>query len=165
MRGIIPSYNLLAVQPFIQPRVLLTIFTARTHCWLTCSLLSATLPRLFSAELLPRKLITRLSLQGLFFPSLGLCVCPALLNCVRFLLAHSSRLSGFTLMAALSSSILAGHSNLVSSGNLMRVHSAASSRSLRKMRNSSGPRINCYDTPLVTGLQAAYDPLTSALQA
>lgn len=62
------------------------------------------------------------------------------------LLAHSSSLSGSLFMAALSSNILAGPSGLLSSGNPMRVPSVASSRSLRKMWNRTGPRINSCDT-------------------
>lgn len=87
-----------------------------------------------------------LSLQGLFFPWCGAGHLSHNVELHGVLLAHSSSLSGSLFMAALSSNILAGPSNLLSSGNPMRVPSVASSRSLRKMWNRTGPRINSCDT-------------------
>ncbi|PKU42357.1 rna-directed dna polymerase from mobile element jockey- hypothetical protein [Limosa lapponica baueri] len=62
-------------------------------------------------------------------------------------------------MAAQSSGVSASPPSLVSSANLLRIHSVLSSRSLINMLNKTGPSIDPWGTPLVTGLQL--DPAPS----
>ncbi|KAK4823665.1 LOW QUALITY PROTEIN: hypothetical protein QYF61_005017 [Mycteria americana] len=55
--------------------------------------------------------------------------------------------------------------NLVSSANLLRVHSIASSRSLIKILNRTGPSTEPWGTPLVTSCQVDLTPFTTTLWA
>ena len=55
--------------------------------------------------------------------------------------------------------------NLVSSANLLRVHSIPSSRSSIKILNKMGSSTNPWGTPLVTGNQLDLTPFTSTLWA
>ena len=56
-------------------------------------------------------------------------------------------------MAAQSSGVSTTPPSLVSSADLLRVHSNSSSRSLMKKLNKTGPSTDPWGTPLVTGLQ------------
>ncbi|KAK4817624.1 LOW QUALITY PROTEIN: hypothetical protein QYF61_021527, partial [Mycteria americana] len=55
--------------------------------------------------------------------------------------------------------------NLVSSANLLRVHSIPLSRSLIKILNRTGPSTEPWGTPLVTGRQLDLTPFTTTLWA
>ena len=56
-RGSIDSFCLLALFLLMQPRMLLTFFTVRAHCWLMFGLVSM---KTFSAKLLSNSLVARL---------------------------------------------------------------------------------------------------------
>ena len=56
-------------------------------------------------------------------------------------------------MAAQPSGVSTTPPSLVSSANLLRVHSNSSSRSLMKKLNKTGPSTDPWGTPLVTGLE------------
>jgi len=79
--------------------------------------------------------------------------------------AHLLGLSRFLRMASLLSSMSALSPSLVSSANLLRLHSIPSSRSLIKMLNRSGPSSEPWGTPLMTGRQLDLTPLTTTLWA
>ncbi|KAK4806792.1 hypothetical protein QYF61_005588 [Mycteria americana] len=101
---------------------------------------------------------------GLFLPR-GRTLPFPLLNFMRFLSAHFSSLFRSLWMAARSSAISATPPTFVSPANLLRVHSAPSSRSLMKMLNRTGPSIDPWATPLVTGIQLDFVPLIATLWA
>ena len=99
---------------------------------------SRSLIKMFSAKLLSSWVVPSLYwCLGLFLSS-----CKALhfslLNCVSFLLARFSSLSWSLWMASWPSGISSTLPSLVSPANLLRVHSAPSSRSVRKMLNRIG---------------------------
>ncbi|KAK1208189.1 ZFR protein, partial [Pygoscelis papua] len=68
-------------------------------------------------------------------------------------------------MAAQPSGTSATAPSFVSSANLLRVHSAPSSRSLRKILNMTGPSIDPWGTLLVTSLQLGFILLITTLWA
>ncbi|KAK4818658.1 hypothetical protein QYF61_017266 [Mycteria americana] len=80
-------------------------------------------------------------------------------------LAHRSSLSRSLCRAFLPSGRSTLPHNLVSSENLLRVHSIPSSRSLIKMLNRTGPSTEPWGTPLVTGRQVDLTPFTTTLWA
>ncbi|KAK4825193.1 hypothetical protein QYF61_025121 [Mycteria americana] len=89
----------------------------------------------------------------------------ALLNLIQLALAHRSSLSRSLCRAFLPSSRSTLPHNLVSSANLLRVHSIPSSRSLIKLLNRTGPKTEPCGTPLVTGRQLDLIPFTTTLWA
>ncbi|KAK4807043.1 hypothetical protein QYF61_018384 [Mycteria americana] len=89
----------------------------------------------------------------------------ALLNLIQLTSAHRSSLSRSLCRAFLPSSRSTLPHNLVSSANLLRVHSIPSSRSLIKILNRTGPNTEPWGTPLVTGHQLDLTPVTTTLWA
>ncbi|KAK4827132.1 hypothetical protein QYF61_014526 [Mycteria americana] len=89
----------------------------------------------------------------------------ALLNLIQLTSAHPSSLSRSLCRAFLASSRSTLPHNLVSSANLLRVHSIPSSRSLIKILNRTGPNTEPWGTPLVIGCQLDLTPFTTALCA
>ncbi|KAK4818489.1 hypothetical protein QYF61_014219 [Mycteria americana] len=83
----------------------------------------------------------------------------ALLNLMRFTQAHFSSLSRSLWMTSRSSSVSTAPLSLVSSANLLRVHSILLSMSLMKILNSTGPTIVHY--PLDATIQPIPYPLNS----
>jgi len=142
-RGRIPSLALLATLLGMQPRVRLAFWAASAHC------LSVHV-QLFIHQL-PQVLLLRAA-RIPFLPSLYLClqltqpmgrsVHLALLNFMRFAWAHLSSLSRSLWMASCSLGVLIAPLSLVSSANLLRVHSIPLSISPTKMLNSAGPNTN-----------------------
>jgi len=94
------SLNLLAVTLLTQPWMLLAFLAAQAHRWLMPSSLSAATAGAFLLICSPaRQAAPSLDrCRGLFLPSCRTCDL-AVLVFVRFLLAHSSSLSGSPLMA------------------------------------------------------------------
>jgi len=76
----------------------------------------------------------------------------ALPNFMRLAWAHFSSLSRSLWMASLPSSVSTAPLSLVSSANLLRVHSIPLSVSPTKMLNNTGPSTNPCGTPLVINL-------------
>jgi len=74
----------------------------------------------------------------------------ALLNLTRFLCAHFLSKSMFLWMASLSSTVSAAPLIVVSSANLLRVHSILLSMSVIKMLKRSNPSTDPWETPHVT---------------
>ena len=133
----------------MHPRIPLAFFAARAHCW---HLSSTSTPRSLSTELLFSRSAPRLYwFMGLFLPRCRNLHLP-LLNFIRFLSAQLSSLSRSCWMAAQPSGVSSTLPSLVSSANLLRVHSNSSARSLMKKLNKTGPSIDPWGTPLVTGL-------------
>ncbi|KAK4810855.1 hypothetical protein QYF61_008827 [Mycteria americana] len=87
----------------------------------------------------------------------------ALLNLIQLASAHRSSLSRSLCRAFLPSRRSTLPHNLVSSANLLRVHSIPSSRSLIKILNKTDPNTEPWGTPLVTGRQLELTPLTTTL--
>ena len=80
-------------------------------------------------------------------------------------LGHRSSLSRSLCSALLPSGRSTLPPSLVSSANLLRVHSIPSSRSSMKMLNRSSPSTEPWGTPLVTGHQLHSTPLSKTLWA
>ncbi|KAK4811045.1 hypothetical protein QYF61_015749 [Mycteria americana] len=89
----------------------------------------------------------------------------ALLNPIQLTSAHRSSLSRSLCRAFLPSSRSTLPHNLVSSANLLRVHSIPSSRSLIKILNKTGPKTEPWGTSLVTSRQLDLTPFTTTLWA
>jgi len=87
----------------------------------------------------------------------------SLLNFMRFLWAHLFSLLRSLWMAAGPSGASATPLSFVLSTDLLRVHSAPSSRSLMKMLTRSGPAVDPWGTQLVTGLQLDFVWLVTSL--
>ncbi|KAK4807049.1 hypothetical protein QYF61_018390 [Mycteria americana] len=83
----------------------------------------------------------------------------ALLNLMKFTWTHFSKLSRSIWMASLLSSISTAPLSLVSSANLLRVHSIPLSMSLMKVLNIIGPTVDHY--PLDATIQLIPHPLNS----
>lgn len=81
-----------------------------------------------------------------------------LLNLFRFPWAHFSSLSQSVCMAFLPSIVLAAPLSLVSSSNLMRVHSIPLSGSLIKMLKSTRPKVDYWEASLITNLHLDHQP-------
>lgn len=127
----------------------LVLLTARIHCWLTLSQLLTRNPRFWSAELL----------SSHSFPSKYLCLAILHPRCSK---QHFPLLIFMTLMIAQYSNMFRSYCkvshpsresttppNLVSANFLMG-HSTPASKSLMKMLNRTGPRIELWGTSLVT---------------
>ena len=82
---------------------------------------------------------------------------------MRFTWAYLSSLSKSVWMASCPSGVSSAPPNLVSSIDVLRVHSIPLSLSLMKMLNSIGPCTDPRGTPLVTSLHLDIDPLTTTL--
>ncbi|KAK4817090.1 hypothetical protein QYF61_027921 [Mycteria americana] len=121
-------------QPFFiaEPRIQLAFWAARGCCQLMSNFLSPSILKPFSTGLL--------SIHS--FPSLCRSLHLALLNFMRFTWAHSSSLSRSLWMTSLPSSKSTALLSLVSSANLLRVHSIPLSVSLMKTLNSTHPTID-----------------------
>ncbi|KAM9656645.1 uncharacterized protein ACIBXB_008917 isoform 1-T1 [Morphnus guianensis] len=89
----------------------------------------------------------------------------ALLNLIQLASAHRSSLSRSLCRAFLPSSRSTLPPNLVSSANLLRVHSNPSSKSSIKILNRTGPSTEPWGTPLVTSRQLDLTPFTTTLWA
>lgn len=81
----------------------------------------------------------------------------SLLDFMRLLAVYFHSLLRFVWMAARPSGVSATPPSLVSGANVLRAHSAPSSRSFMKMLNRIGPCTEPYGTLLVTGLQVFRD--------
>ena len=143
----------------MHPRMPLAFLAARAHCWLMVNLSSTSSPRSLCTELLSSRSAPSLYwCMGLFFPRCRTLHLP-LLNLIRFLSAQLSSLSSSHWMAAQPSGVSTTPPSLVSSANLLRVHSNPSSRSLMKKLNKIGPSTDPWGSPLLTGLQLDSAPL------
>ena len=89
----------------------------------------------------------------------------ALLNLIQLALAIGSSLSRSLCRSFLPSSRSTLLPNVVSSANLLRVHSNSLSRSVINVFNRTGPNIEPCGTPLVTGHQLDLTPFTTTLWA
>ncbi|KAK4814241.1 LOW QUALITY PROTEIN: hypothetical protein QYF61_012737 [Mycteria americana] len=87
----------------------------------------------------------------------------ALLNLMRFTQAHFSSLSRSLWMTSHPSGVSTAPHSLVSSANLLRVHSISLSMSLMKILNSTGPSTDPCGTPPITDLHLDIEPLTATL--
>ena len=89
----------------------------------------------------------------------------ALLNFIQLASAHWSSLSRSSCRAFLHSSRSTHAPNMVSSVNLLRLHSITSSRSSIKILKRTGLSTKSWGTPLVTGLQLDLTLFTTTLWA
>ncbi|KAK4813337.1 hypothetical protein QYF61_026500 [Mycteria americana] len=89
----------------------------------------------------------------------------SLVDLIQLALAHRSSLSRSLCRAFLPSSRSTLPHNLVSSANLLRVHSIPSSWSLIRILNRTGPNTEPWGTSLVTGYQLDLTPFTTTLWA
>jgi len=143
-------------------------FATRAYCWIMVNLLSTTIPRSLSAELLSSRSAPNLNWCMCLF--LHWCKTPHLsfLNLIRFLSAQLSSLSRSCWMVAQPSGGSATPHSFVSSSNLLRVDSNPSSRSLMKILNMTRLVTDPWGTLLVTCLQLDctidHNPLRSASQ-
>lgn len=144
----------------MQPRRLSAFFVTRTPSWLMFSFCSATrTPQVLFFWATPNLYCW----LRLFFPR-----CKtwhfALLKCRRFLLPCFSSMSRSFWMEIQPTGVAATSPNFVLSTNLQKARSVLPSRSLMKILNS----IDCWGTPLVTGLQLGFchwsEPLNLAAQ-
>ena len=137
----------------MHPRIPLSFLAARAHCWLMVNLSSTRTSRSLSAELLSSRSTPSLyRCMGLFLPRCRNLHLPVL-NLIRFLSDKLSILSRSRWMVAQPFGVSTTPLSLVSSANLLRLHSNSSSRSLMKKLNKTGPSTDPWETPLVTGLQ------------
>ena len=162
-KGRIPSLDWLAMFPLMQPRVRLAFWTVSTHCWLMSSFSSTGTHKSFLAELLSITLAPSLYWYlGLPWP-----MCRTLhlilLNLMRFTQAHFLSLSKSLWMVFQPSSLLTAPLSLMSSANLLKVHSIPLSMSRMKILTSTGPSNDPWGTPLVTSLHLDIAPLTTSL--
>ena len=104
----ITSLHLLITIFLMQPRVLLTLFLVRVHCWFVVHSSFKMTHRSFSAKLLSRLSATILHCCMRLFPGAGLWTFPVL-NFMRFPPARFSSLSKSLWMAAQSTSVSATH--------------------------------------------------------
>ena len=153
---------LLATPLLILPRILLSFWDARAHCWLMLSFSSTRTPKSFSAGLLLRSFPSLYSYLGLPWSK-----CKtlhfALLNLIRFRWANFLNLSRFLWMASLPSAVSTAPLSLVSSANLLRVHSIPSPMPLIKMLKSIRPKTDSWGTPLISNLYLDIEPLARIL--
>jgi len=138
-RGRITSLDLLVMHLLIQPRGGLTFWAVRAHCWLMSSLPSTSTPRYFSPGLCSDlsspslywyKMLTQLRCNTMHLD---------LLNLMRFSWALCSRLSKSLWIASHPSGVSIVPHSLVSSADLLRVHSTPLSALLMKILKSIGP--------------------------
>ena len=152
-RGRITTLHLLAVLCVMQPRIPFAFFAARAHSWLKFNLVSTGTPSAFSAKLLYRWVSPSVCwCLGLFVPRSRTLYFP-MLNFMRYLSAHFSRMLRSLGMTAWPSHLSATPLMSVQSAYLLRVHSASSSRSLMEMLNRTGPSTDSWGTSLVTSVQ------------
>jgi len=136
----------------------LAFLTTRAHYWLMVNLPATKTPRSLSTELLCSRSAPSLYwCIGLLLPRCRTLHLP-LLKFIMFLCAQLCSLSRSPCMAAQRSVVSATLPSLVSSANLLRIHSVPSSRSLMKL-NKTGLTTDPWGTPLVTGLQLDSAPL------
>ncbi|KAK4822069.1 hypothetical protein QYF61_009330 [Mycteria americana] len=152
-RGRTPSLALLATLRVMQPRTRLAFWAASTHCRLMSSFSSTGTPKSFSAGLL--------SIPS--SPSLCRTLHLPLLDLMRFTQAHFSSLSRSLWMTSRPSAVSTAPLSLVSSANLLRVHSISLSMSLMRILNRTGPSTDSRGTPLVTDLHLDIEQLTATL--
>jgi len=146
-----------------QPSILLAFFASAAHCSLTLSLLSDWTPRSFYTELLPLWVDPSLCCTPEFcFPQCKTLYL-SLLNFIRFLLAHSSSLSRSSCRVTYPSKVSSSPLSLLLLANFIRVYLILSSRSLKKILNSTGPNTNPWGTPLVTDCQFEKELFTTTL--
>ena len=142
LRGTVTSVVPLFTLLLMQPSIWLACWAASKHCWLVMSLSSINIYKSFTSGLLSSHSLPSLYLcLGLPLPkcrTLHL----ALLNFMRVTWAQLSRLSRSLWIASLLSYVPVTPLKLVSSANLMRVHSIPLSMSSTKKLNntSSGTR-------------------------
>ncbi|KAK4828032.1 hypothetical protein QYF61_022809 [Mycteria americana] len=86
-------------------------------------------------------------------------------NLIQLAQAHRSSLSRSLCRASLPSSRLTLLPSLLSSANLLRVHSIPLSRSLIKILKKTGPKTKPWGTPLVTSCQLDLTLFTTSLWA
>jgi len=127
------------------------------------SFLSTRTPKPFSAELLSRSpspsLYTYLGLPRPKCKTLHL----ALLNLTRLTRVHLSSLSRYLWMASLPSAVINHTTQLSVITNLLRVHSIPSPMSLIKTLKRTGPRMDPWGTPFITGLHRNSEPLNTTV--
>lgn len=162
--GIITSLSLLVTLFFMQPCIQLAFWAASTHYWLMSNLSSFSNLNSFSVGLLSihssLKIHWYWGLPQLRCRTLHL----ALLNCTRFVRAHPLSVSRSLWMASLLSSISASSINLVSTENLLRVHSVPLFMSLIKILNNTDHSKDTWGTPLISVFYLDIEPLAVTLQ-
>ena len=159
--GRIPSLDLLALLLLMQPRIRLAVWAVNAQCQVMLNLLSTSTPKSSFSGLLsihsPPSLYLCLGLPQPMCRTLHL----TLLNLVRFAQAHFLILSRSLWVTSFFSSVSTAPHSLVSSVNLLRVHSVPLSMLLTKRLNSTVPRTQPWGTPLVTGVHLDIEPLTA----
>ena len=99
---------------------------------------------------------------GLLWPK-GNTLHLALLNPLRFTWTHLSSFPRPFWMTSLPYVVSTAPFSLVSSANLLRVHSIPQSRCLIKMLRSTSPKMDCCEKPLVRSFHPDIQPLTTSL--
>lgn len=132
------------------------------------NLMSTWPPTSFSVKLLSSCAVLSMSYHlGLFLPSCRT-LCFSLLNFMKFLPSHFSSLSPLDVSMTLWNIIHASQycvrrTSAFVSANLMKVQSDLLCRSLIRMLNKTGPRIDCKHTPLVSSLQPYFATLITTV--
>lgn len=148
--------DLLATFLLMQPRMSLIFFPARAHCWFMLTLVSTSTSRSISAKLTCRWVTTSIYwCMVLFLPRS---------STFHFLLLN---LMGFLLRSIWVAAQPLAYQPLLlvlcHLGTGLRVHSASSPRPLKTMLRMTGPCIDPWDTPLVTGVQLDFKPLITTV--
>ena len=150
------SLSQLATPLLMQPRILFAFWDASACCWHISSFLSKRTFSPISTGLLSMNFSPNL------YTYLGLSSFRSntwhsdLLNPIQFMWAHFPSLSRSLWMASLLSALL----SLVSSANLLKVHSISLCRFLIKVLKTTDPRMDPQGTLLITNLNLDIELLT-----
>ena len=147
---------------FTKPGIWLAFWAASAHCWLVCY----ASPTSNAQVLLGRAALKPFIPQPVLM--LGIPVTKVQDFALGLVELHSQgshrpnpqALSRSLWMASLPSSKWIVPLSLVTSANLLRLHSISPSTSLMKMLNNTGPSTDPWRTSLVTGLHLDVEPLT-----
>ena len=154
---LLPAATLLVMEP----RIPMAFQAARAHSQIMSRFSPIRTSKSFSAGLLSRSSspsqYSYLGLPRLKCNTLHL----ALLHLMTLSWAHFSSLSRSPSMVSLPYIILTTPVSLMSSANLLRVHSIPQSKLLIKMLKSTGPKTDTGRIPLMTSLDV--EPLTTTL--
>lgn len=128
------------------------------------SILSTSNPKYLSAEMLSRYLFSNAHFLALLFPTYNTPPLP-LLNLMPLLIFQSSNVFRSLCKAFCSFRESTALPSLVSSTDLLRMHSTLPSRSWIKMLKRTGTQIEPWEIPLVTACQPGVAPFTMTLWA
>ena len=136
-------------------------FATRTHCWPISNLLSSRTSQDLSAKLFFSQLVPSLHpLHGIILPR-GWTFAFLFVEC---------KIHVCSFFPACWGPFKWQHNHLIHQehlliSKLLTVHSLPSSQSWMRVLNSTGPNIDPWDTPLITGVQPGFVPLITTIWA